>query len=84
MVVGQDACGHVAADGVEERGEEREGVPVLARGEVGHPPVAEGRVAARSRRQRGGLGGGHVHALKGRNHDGLGQQDFVLEITKTY
>ena len=61
VVVGEDAGGHVAADGVEERGEERQGVPVLARGEVSHPLV--GRVAASSRRQRGRLRGGHVHAL---------------------
>ena len=61
MVVGEYPCGHVPADGVEERGEEREGVAVLARGEVGDPAV--GGVAARRGRQRGGLRGRDVHAL---------------------
>ena len=39
MVVGEDAAGLVAADGVEERREDRQGVPVLAGGKVLNPFV---------------------------------------------
>ena len=67
MVVGEDAAGLVAADGVEERRKDGQGVPVLAGGKVLNPLVDVGVSSPTRPRRRGGVtvcSGWEVHALR--------------------
>ena len=65
VVVGEDAAGLIAADGVEERSKDRQGVPVLARSKVLNPLVDVMGVPSSTTRPQGVVcSGWEVHALR--------------------